>query len=348
MPQPEQVEELSQALRQTYTDAWQRIMDEQQALLEQWPALTRPARLERLRELQDLVAVLTATVDEQALLWVVTDLPAAFLYGAVQTAAGGPLAGLPLEGLARVAVDSYADLLEATNGVLDTTKQLVRTMAKQHVTDQLVRGQTATQTGRDLAEVLADRGITAVTYSNGARHGLADYADMLVRTKSAVAYNEGTFGMLTGAGVGYVEVFDGASCGWNGHRDPDTANGTIRTLAQAQAQPLSHPRCQRAFGGRPDITSMAAAERARPSTTPQQRVDQAQVEQSRELEVARRAAARAVSDRLDRQTQRLLADPANRIVSPGYARRVAARNAALDRQKRLAARQARLAARSRL
>jgi hypothetical protein len=348
MPQPQQVEDLSAELRRIYGGAWQRIVDEQNALLEQWPELARSARIAKMRELQELVAVLTATADEQALLWAVKDLPAAFLFGAVQAAAGAPLTGLPLDAVGRLAADSYDDLLQATSGVRDTTKSLIRTLSREHVADQLVRGKTAVQAARDLAETLTGHGITAVTYANGTRHGLADYADMLVRTKSAVAFNEGTFGVLSSTGVTYVEVFDGASCGWTSHRDPDTANGTIRTVEQAQSQPLSHPRCQRAFGGRPDITSAAGAQRATPTTTPEQRADQAEVERLRELDIARRAAARALSGRLDRSAARLLADETNRITSPRHARRAAARNARLDRERRAERRRQRLARDSRL
>ncbi len=173
MPQPDEIERLSAHLRAVYAGAWQRIVDEQQALLEQWPEIARRDRLSRLRELQQLVTALSDTADEQALLWAVTDLPAAFLHGAVQATAGAPLAGVPLDALSRLAADSYADLLAATNEVRSTTKTLIRTLARQHVTDQLVRGQTAQQAAQDLAEELEGRGITAVTYANGARHGLA-------------------------------------------------------------------------------------------------------------------------------------------------------------------------------
>ena len=45
-----------------------------------------------------------------------------------------------------------------------------------------------------------------------------------------------------------VQVYDGPECGWTEHDDPDLADGSLRTLEEADEYPLSHPHCQRAFG----------------------------------------------------------------------------------------------------
>ena len=344
MSQPDDVERLSADLRALYAGVWARIELEQERLLQAWPSLTRTARLTRLRDLQDLVTELRGSVDEQALRWVVTDLPRAFLTGALDMTAGAST-GLSYDALGTLAADTYADLLEATSGVDRTTKTLIRTLGKEHAADQLVRGKTATQAGRDLAEQLTGRGVTAVTYANGARHGLGDYSDMLLRTKSALAYNEGGFVSLARSSIDWVEVFDGGSCGWTSHADSDKPNGTVRPLAAAKAHPIAHPRCRRSFGGRPDVSSARQAERAGPSTTAAQRVDQAAVERSAELVVARRAVAKALAGRVDRTAARLLDEAGGRIVSPAYAQRVASRQVRLDRDRRAAARATRLAAR---
>ena len=54
-----------------------------------------------------------------------------------------------------------------------------------------------------------------------------------------------------------VEVFDGFDCGWTGHRDPDKANRSVRTVEEAAEWPISHPRCRRGFGPRPDLVAEA-------------------------------------------------------------------------------------------
>ena len=52
------------------------------------------------------------------------------------------------------------------------------------------------------------------------------------------------------------QVFDGFDCGWTTHTDPDKANGTVRTIEAAAEAPISHPRCRRAFGPRPDVATV--------------------------------------------------------------------------------------------
>ncbi|MBW8800050.1 MAG: hypothetical protein JF597_42645 [Streptomyces sp.] len=77
------------------------------------------------------------------------------------------------------------------------------------------------------------------------------WAEAATLAKSAVAYNAGTLNRAREAGVQYMEVFDGAGCGWISHQDSDKAAGTLRTVEDAAQWPISHPRCQRAFGPPP-------------------------------------------------------------------------------------------------
>lgn len=71
---------------------------------------------------------------------------------------------------------------------------------------------------------------------------------LIALTETANAWNVSAIESYRGSGVSFVEVFDGEDCGWTSHDDPDLAAGSIRTLDEAKGQPLSHPRCQRAFG----------------------------------------------------------------------------------------------------
>jgi hypothetical protein len=80
------------------------------------------------------------------------------------------------------------------------------------------------------------------------------WAEAASLAKSAVAYNAGTFNRAREAGVQFMEMFDGADCGWTSHRDADKPNGTVRTVEEAANWPIFHPRCRRAFGPRPDIS----------------------------------------------------------------------------------------------
>jgi len=70
----------------------------------------------------------------------------------------------------------------------------------------------------------------------------------IARTETANAYNVGAIlGYRESGIIGQVRVIDGPSCGWLTHTDPDTANGKIVSLDEAQANPISHPNCVRAF-----------------------------------------------------------------------------------------------------
>jgi hypothetical protein len=59
---------------------------------------------------------------------------------------------------------------------------------------------------------------------------------------------------LDDMGCQFLEVNDSPDCGWTEHNDPDRANRTIRTIADALAHPLSHAHCVREFLPRLDLT----------------------------------------------------------------------------------------------
>jgi len=85
-------------------------------------------------------------------------------------------------------------------------------------------------------------------------------AYLIAQTETANAFNRSALAGYQASGiVDFVEVFDGPDCGWETHDSPDLAHGSIRKLSDAQKHPISHPRCQRAFG------ASLAATGARPS-----------------------------------------------------------------------------------
>lgn len=67
-------------------------------------------------------------------------------------------------------------------------------------------------------------------------------ATMIARTETGAGYNLGSVAAYRAAGLTHVDVLDG---------DEDepcaSANGARWTLAQAEANPLGHPNCTRAF-----------------------------------------------------------------------------------------------------
>jgi hypothetical protein len=172
-------------------------------------------------------------------------------------------------------LDTHQDLLAATKFMRTSTKDLIRTLARDHVSDRLYTGRTATQAGRELARALRAHSVAAVVYKDGSRHGLGSYSDMVLRTKTAEAYQVGGFNQAASHGVKFVEVMDGPGCGWTSHDDTTQANGMIMTLDDSRAYPISHPNCRRVTIARPDIKSLDGATPKGPQFTAQQLKDAA-------------------------------------------------------------------------
>jgi hypothetical protein len=211
--------------------------------------------------------------------------------------------------------DLLADLKAATSYTLSTARQLARAITRLST----IEG-TPTEQAQALERVLRDRGLAAVVYRDGSRHGLAEYARMAVRTKLAETWQLASFDLYRQAGVQYVEVSDGAGCGWSSHSDPDKANGSIRSLEEAGAYPLAHPNCARSSFPRLDVRTDVDARTARPlsSTLIPDTVSEGD----------RAPAVRVAGGRLDTRALAVLAPAAARHAQT--LARVAARNVAAE------------------
>jgi len=156
------------------------------------------------------------------------------------------------EVISRMATDTMADLLAATRHVAADVKRLVRRVASDQTLAKITTGSTAQQAAKRMATILREQKVAAVTYSNGARVAIDHYAELVVRTKTAIAYNRG---VLDGAPeVELIEILDGPGCGLYGHNQGPTANGLVVPRRVAAEWPVAHPHCRRAFVPRPDAT----------------------------------------------------------------------------------------------
>jgi hypothetical protein len=260
-------------LLKVYAKAWQDILDLQQQLAAD-PAKWRRRR--RLAELRQAVEDKMADLDAAARAWTSSELVRPYALGA---AAGATELGqsaaavwtmLPDEAISRVATDTLNDLLKSTRHVRRTTKALIRAVAKDEILAKLIRGDTPGQASKRMQQILEQKGIHAIRYKDGSRHGLKEYSEMLVRTKTAEAYNLGALEAQEALGIEFWECFDGPKCGLSKHSDPRRALGRIVDKQTALQYPLSHPNCRRSYGARPDITTKGAAEAATPSVLPSQ------------------------------------------------------------------------------
>jgi hypothetical protein len=106
----------------------------------------------------------------------------------------------------------------------------------------------------DTAGLLRDHPLGTVIYSGNARHPVDSWAQAAITWQAVTTANQAACRTaLDELGVDFVEVSDGADCGWLSHDDPDRANRTLRTVQDALAHPAAHPNCQRQFLPRLDL-----------------------------------------------------------------------------------------------
>ncbi|MFF8910508.1 hypothetical protein [Streptomyces olivaceoviridis] len=132
------------------------------------------------------------------------------------------------------------------------------------ITEALRRARAFLRAAQDAARSTADRfDVTAlrrdhpmdtVVYANQARHPVDSWARAAITWQAVTTANTAACRTaLDELGVAYVEVRDGADCGWTSHDDPDRANRTLRTAQDALAHPTSHAHCVREFLPRLDL-----------------------------------------------------------------------------------------------
>lgn len=287
--------------------AWARIKDEEARLLAQWPGQTKPVRLERLRAMEthvtDLMGAAQATLDSK----VPGLLTEAYEIGAwgsaLQTGAAAAFSAIDLDAITVLARDTMDDLLAGTRGVTASTRSLVQTMSRDRILNATYGGLTAEQAGVRLAADLQGEGIYSILYNGSPprRVALPTYTDMVVRTKTAVAYQEGGFQQGKQLGIEWWEIMDGPDCGLSFHDDPTLADGMIVRTAEAEKFPISHPNCVRVTSPRPDIADAREAAAAKPTPTEKQREDQAAASRAREAAYARNPRRNSLTRQVDRE-----------------------------------------------
>lgn len=267
-----------------------------------------PAYWRRKGRLAQLQKVLAARMDEAngtLASWLTAEFPQAYQLGA--TAAAAVLDNsfgwsvFHTQAVESLAADTFEDFLGRTQYVNRQTKALLRDIGGRLSRLTVTTDRTARGAARELVrEAIGRHGIAEVIYRDGSRHSIAEWAEVALRTKTAVAYNEGTFNWSTESNVTYYEVFDGPNCGWTYHEDPELALGKIVTESEAREFPIAHPNCRRSFGPRPDVRSEKGVARAARSTTPEQR--EAQIAADRAAREARAGKQRAI--RAERRKRR--------------------------------------------
>lgn len=225
-------------------------------------------------EVDQAVRVLLRTFgwDAEARVFLSYVRPAIEVVGAAAADAVGSELGLDVSfdlNARRLVLDDVATRIRS---VPETSRETIRRLIGEGISkglsvEQIVRGVgpgRSTVAG-PIAEFVGLRGLVDSWLSTGTgrfagpgtAYGSRSY--LIALTETAMAWNTSAVATYAGAGVSFVEVFDGADCGWSSHDDPDLAAGSIRPLDEAKATPISHPRCQRAFGAAVNATARKVA-----------------------------------------------------------------------------------------
>lgn len=155
-------------------------------------------------------------------------------------------------------------LIEATTSDMERAETAILRKANDEYRKVIYNAQVYANTGAGTYEKAVDmatkdmlsRGLACVEYANGARHTLADYADMAIRTASKRAYLQGEGEKRQEWGIATVIVNKRGNpcpkcllfCGkvliddvWSGGKKSD---GPYPLMSKAIAAGLYHPRCK--------------------------------------------------------------------------------------------------------
>lgn len=271
MPQPAEVDRIAAEVVALWQDSHASLLAELAEVIDEPSEVRRAARI---RELLKVNGVVLDELNAGTREWLAAKLPEVHALGAARAAeaVGSAFAWTQphVDAVQALAAQTWGEVAPNLREVRASSRTAIRSLTRDSVRSILLEGQTGSGASRALEAAANRAGLWSVTYGNGARVGMGDYADMLARTVSANAYNAGTLTQTIGDGFEWVEIFDGPDCGWTSHADPDKANGTVRPVADAVENSISHPRCARSFAPAVGVTSQAEADRARRYTDDEQ------------------------------------------------------------------------------
>jgi hypothetical protein len=172
--------------------------------------------------------------EERALLFALEVFLATAIISASELAAA-LVGGQPLTPDALGTRAMLAQTIDQVRGITEVTRAAIR----RHLAEGAARGYSP----RQIAYGVPDDdypslgGVVESVYARRAEAIAATETQRLSALSVAETYGN--------AGIHEVVIRDGPQCGWAFHDDPDHANGSIRTLAEFRAYPLSHPWCIR-------------------------------------------------------------------------------------------------------
>lgn len=184
--------------------------------------------------------------------WAATDLPVIYREGAwsMLDNAGRDNALFTWTERHRAAITTASALYYA-----DLTARVSEALRRARAFLRAVQDAARDTTGHvNITQIRRDHPLDTVIYSNNARHPVDSWALTAITWQAVTTANTAAARTaLDELGTEFVEIRDGANCGWTSHDDPDRANRTVRTVQDALAHPTSHAHCVRELLPRVDL-----------------------------------------------------------------------------------------------
>lgn len=127
------------------------------------------------------------------------------------------------------------ETLNSTRGITEVTRRAIQ----EHIGEGVQRGYSVQQVVSGILDAQYPS-LAAVVES-----AYANRVAAIAQTETARAQSLGIAETYRMNGIDLLLIRDGNACGWTYHEDPDHANGSVRTVAEYLAVPLSHPYCIR-------------------------------------------------------------------------------------------------------
>lgn len=225
---------------------------------------SKAARIIRLNRLQAEVDKTYANLIKQTNIWAKRDLTSmykqGFYTGAAQLGAGFDFTLPHQEAIELISNDAYEDVATRLQQVSDgfgskiglqkmfdgldaATVSRIQAQSRSSVAQALLTGEDPRSISRRFAQDLWADGVPIID-AGGRQWNPETYTRMLMRTKSANAYNSGSMNKFAEEGVTRVQVFDGEE----DDLECAEANGEVWSLRYAMNNVIQHPNCVRAFG----------------------------------------------------------------------------------------------------
>jgi hypothetical protein len=222
------------------------------------PTSTARFRAQQRRALLTRLGVMRADLIGQTTVFAEESMARIYAQGmlradAVSTAAGVRVGTASFTQVHRAAVeilamDSFDDLARATGFLEPQAKRVIREAAKARTTIGALTGSSVSRDTTALVRELTTRGVTGFVDKAGRNWRLSTYAEMVIRTKSAQAFNSGTVLRAVQTGTDVFEIRDGET---SGHKECLAFSGTTADARWSLANPILHPNCVRSFGPSP-------------------------------------------------------------------------------------------------